>query len=76
MKHTMPKIGGMHRARCVNSIQRHVSAIEGIGRVEVSLASEKAVVDYDPAKVSLPDIEKAVQDVGYRVVYETVSLKV
>lgn len=76
MEHTTLKIGGMHCAGCVNSIQRHVSAIEGVSRVEVNLANEKAVVDYDPAKVGLQDIEKAVQNVGYRVVYETVSLKV
>ena len=76
MKHIMLEIGGMHCAGCVNSIQKRVSTIEGTTRVEVNLAREKAVIDYDPAKVSLPDIEKAVEDVGYRVVYETVSLKV
>src|SRR6476660_9678328 len=76
MEHTTLKIGGMHCAGCVNSIQRHVSAIEGVFRMEVNLANEKAIIDNDPTKVGLPDIEKAVQDVGYRVVYETVSLKV
>ncbi|MEO9295405.1 MAG: heavy metal translocating P-type ATPase [Nitrososphaera sp.] len=76
MKHATLKIGGMHCAGCVNSIQRHVSSIEGISKVEVNLASERAAVDYDPAKVGLPEIEKAVQEAGYRVIYETVSLRV
>lgn len=75
-KRTVLKIGGMHCAGCVNSIQRHVSTIEGVSKVEVNLASEKAVVEYDPARVALPEIEKAVHDVGYKVVYETVMLKV
>lgn len=66
----------MHCAGCVNSIQRHVSTVEGVSKVEVNLASEKAVVEFDPAKVGLPDIEKAIEEVGYRVVYEKVSLKV
>lgn len=76
MEHTTLKIGGMHCAGYVNSIERHVSAIDGVSRIEVNLANEKWVIDYDPVKVGLLDIEKAVQDVGYRVVYETVLLKV
>jgi Cu+-exporting ATPase len=75
-KKTLLKIGGMHCAGCVSSIQRRVSAVDGVSRVEVNLASEKASVEFDPAKIGLPDIEKAVEEIGYRVVYEKVSLKV
>ena len=75
-KRTMLKIGGMHCAGCVSSIQRHVSTVEGVSKVEVNLASEKAVVEYDPARVGISQIEKAVRDVGYKVVYENISLKV
>jgi Cu+-exporting ATPase len=75
-KRTLLKIGGMHCAGCVNSIQRGVSTVEGVSKVEVNLASEKAVVEYDPSKVGLDEIEKAVRDVGYKVVYENISLKV
>ncbi|HEX6560719.1 MAG TPA: heavy metal-associated domain-containing protein, partial [Nitrososphaera sp.] len=75
-KKTLLKIGGMHCAGCVSSIQRRVSAVDGVSRVEVNLASEKAAVEFDPAKIGLPDIEKAVEEIGYRVVYEKVSLKV
>ena len=75
-KRTILKIGGMHCAGCVNSIQKHVSTIEGVSKVEVNLASEKATVEYDPARVGLSDIENAVNEVGYKVVYEGVSLRV
>ncbi|AIF84261.1 copper/silver-translocating P-type ATPase [Candidatus Nitrososphaera evergladensis SR1] len=75
-KKALLKIGGMHCAGCVNSIQRHVSTVDGVSKVEVNLASEKAAVEFDPAKVGLPDIEKAIEEVGYKVVYEKVSLKV
>jgi Cu+-exporting ATPase len=70
------KIGGMHCAGCVSSIQRSVKAVEGISKVEVNLASEKAVVEYDPAKAGLNDIERAVEQAGYKVVYENVLLRV
>jgi Cu+-exporting ATPase len=73
-KKTLVKIGGMHCAGCVNSIQRRVSTLQGVSKVEVNLANEKAVLEYDPAKVRMDDIEKAVQEIGYRVVYEKVAL--
>lgn len=75
-KKTLLKIGGMHCAGCVNTIQKSVSTIDGVSKVEVNLASEKAAVEFDPAKVGLQDIEKAVEGAGYKVVYEKVSLKV
>ena len=60
----------------VSTRSRDTFPIGGVSRIEVNLANEKTVIDYDPTKVSLLDIEKAVQDAGYRVVYEKVSLKV
>lgn len=75
-KKTLLRIGGMHCAGCVNSIQRHVSAVGGVSKIEVNLASEKAAIEFDPARVSLQDIEKAIEAIGYRVAYEKVSLKV
>ena len=44
--------------------------------MQVNLANERAVLEYDPAQVDLDAIEKAIQDVGYRVVYEKVALAV
>lgn len=70
------KIGGMHCAGCVNSIQRYVSSIRGVSKVEVNLANERAVVEYNPAQVKLDDIERAIEEVGYKVVYEKIILKV
>jgi len=66
----------MHCAGCVNSIQRRVSTIEGISKVEVNLANEKAVLEFDPSKVRMDAIERAIEEIGYRVVYERVNLGV
>jgi Cu+-exporting ATPase len=70
------KIGGMHCAGCVNSIQRYVSSIQGVSKVEVNLANERAVVEYNPTQVKLDDVERAIEEVGYKVVYEKIILKV
>lgn len=74
-KRTVLKIGGMHCAGCVSSIQRSVSEVPGVNKVEVNLATEKATLEFDQAKVKLDSIEKAIEEIGYRVVYEKVILK-
>ncbi|MGI0035659.1 MAG: copper ion binding protein, partial [Nitrososphaera sp.] len=75
-KRTVIKIGGMHCAGCVTAIQGYVSELSGINKVEVNLANEKAVLEYDPARVKLDAIEKAIEEIGYKVVYEKVVLKI
>lgn len=74
-KRTALKIGGMHCAGCVNSIQNYVTEIKGVAKCEVNLASEKAILEYDPASVNLAKIEKAIEEAGYKVVYEKLKIK-
>lgn len=76
LKQTALKIGGMHCAGCVNSIQGMVSKLEGVTKVEVNLATQKASLEFDPLTVDLSKIENAVNQAGYSVVYEKVTLKV
>ena len=66
----------MHCAGCVSAIQGYVSELSGIANVEVNLANEKVVLEYDPSKVKLDAVEKAIEEIGYKVVYEKVVLKV
>jgi P-type Cu+ transporter len=75
-KRTVVKIGGMHCAGCVNAIQGYVKDIPGVSKVEVNLANEKAVLEYDQSKVKIDAIEKAIEEIGYKVVYEKVALTV
>lgn len=73
---TVIKIGGMHCAGCVTSIQNYVSDLRGVKKCEVNLAAEKALLEFDSSLVDLRTIEKAIEEVGYRVVYEKLTLKV
>ena len=75
-KRTLVKIGGMHCAGCVNSIQRRVLNLQGVSKIEVNLANERATLEYDPTQVKMRAIEKAIEEIGYRVVYEKVALVV
>jgi len=75
-KRTVIKIGGMHCAGCVTSIQKYVSDLQGVKKCEVNLAGEKAVLEFDPSLIDIGTIEKAIEEVGYRVVYEKLMVKV
>ncbi len=75
-RQTVLKIGGMHCAGCVNSIQKYVTKIGGVTKCEVNLASQKAELEFDPFAVSLQTIEKAITSAGYHVVYEKLAVKI
>ncbi len=75
-KRTALKISGMHCAVCVNSIQNHVTDLKGVTKCEVNLAAEKASLEFDPTATNLATIEKAVEEIGYKVVYEKLTVKI
>ncbi|GIX06477.1 MAG: copper-exporting P-type ATPase A [Candidatus Poribacteria bacterium] len=65
---TLP-IVGMHCANCASTIQRVLTRkVDGVLSAEVSFASERAVVVYDPKRTSHEEIVSAIRRVGYGVV--------
>ncbi len=70
------QIAGMTCAACVAHNEEALSALPGVTKAVVNLATGKASVEYDPMKVSLNDMRKAVADVGYEVVLDKVQLKI
>ncbi len=61
------KISGMTCASCAATIEKALNKLEGVKSAHVNLATEKATVEYFPELVSILDMRKAVQDVGYGV---------
>ncbi|GIK37023.1 MAG: copper-translocating P-type ATPase [Chloroflexota bacterium] len=61
------KVGGMHCSLCTESIRKAVGRLDGVQSVQVSIAHEEALVEYDPARVSAATIEAALEDLGYSV---------
>ena len=70
------KISGMHCATCAVNIEESLSQIKDVSKVQVNFGTDTAHVEFDPAKVSLTDLEKAVKTVGYDVVNREVTLKI
>ncbi|MBO5581252.1 MAG: copper-translocating P-type ATPase [Bacteroidales bacterium] len=58
-------VQGMGCAACVARVENTLKACKGVSGVNVSLASNSAQVDYDPAVVTPGEMKKAVQDAGY-----------
>lgn len=70
------KVTGMHCASCALNVERALTAREGVHDARVNLATETASVDYDPAKTTIADLERAVTDAGYGVLKSTATVRI
>jgi len=70
------KVTGMVCAVCTSAIEKSLRTLDGVSVAKVNLATEIASVEYDPGKLKLSDLEKAVKDAGYDVIDEKVVLKI
>lgn len=61
---TIP-VGGMTCASCSAAVERAINKLPGIQVSSVNLATERAVVKYDPAAVRLSEIKGAIKKAGY-----------
>jgi Cu+-exporting ATPase len=75
-KKSSVRIEGMHCATCGLTIEKSLRALSGVERADVSLASNSAVVEYDPQKVDFRAIAKAVGEAGYKVSTERTVIEV
>ena len=64
-KHVTIPIEGMTCASCVARIEKVVGRLDGVKAVAVNLATERADVTYEPARVRLSSIKKTITDAGY-----------
>jgi Cd2+/Zn2+-exporting ATPase/Cu+-exporting ATPase len=60
-------IVGMDCAECTQHVRAAIAALPGVTTVDVFLATEKAVIQIDPARVTLPALQHAVAGTGYSV---------
>lgn len=62
------KITGMTCAACAARIEKVVGKMEGVEEISVNLATEKALVSFDPEKTALPAIKERIEKAGYGAV--------
>ena len=61
------KIGGMACSFCVASITKALGRMDGVCDVNVNLAHEETLIQYEPAKVSPARLKETLLDLGYTV---------
>ena len=59
-------IGGMHCAMCVNTLTEALSGVDGVLSVSINLATEKALIEYEPEKVDIQKIRAVIEETGYQ----------
>ncbi len=59
------RVEGMTCATCVNNVEKALKKLEGTEDVSVNLATHKATLKYNPEKLRISEMKKAVQGVGY-----------
>jgi Cu+-exporting ATPase len=63
---TLP-ITGMTCANCVATVERNLKKLDGVQSAVVNLSSERATVEFEPAKLRLSDMIARVNRAGYGV---------
>ena len=58
-------VQGMMCEACVGHVTRALAGLDGVQATAVDLAKAQATVTYDPAKVSVRQMQNAVEDEGY-----------
>jgi heavy metal translocating P-type ATPase len=59
------ELGGMHCSACATRIQKSLGRLPAVASASVNLATTRAFVSYDPARLSPEELCRAVSDVGY-----------
>ncbi len=71
MEKTILKISGMYCASCVASIENTLKKEKGVFEINVNFASEKAAIKFDSEKISITEIQKIIEKLGYKSREET-----
>jgi P-type Cu+ transporter len=61
---TVP-VEGMTCASCVLRVEKALKKVEGVSAATVNLATEQTTITFDPLRVTLERLNKAVSDAGY-----------
>ena len=69
MKKTIPVVG-MACLACSANVEKKLNSLEGVHAASVSLLSRSALVDFDPAVISLDDMKREINNIGYDLVTE------
>ena len=62
---TTLRVEGMTCGACTSSVEKAFKGVDGAGSVSVSLATERAVVQHNPSKLSPEAVKQVIEDRGF-----------
>jgi P-type Cu+ transporter len=69
-------VRGMTCASCVAQIEKGLSKVPGIHEASVNLATERAMLTYEPDRVGVEEIVETIRDLGYEVPLQQLTLAI
>lgn len=67
MEHITLKISGMTCMGCVRTLTKVLSALPGVGTVEIDLTSGDAHIGFDPALAKPADFSASIEGAGFEL---------
>ncbi|MBP2073139.1 copper chaperone CopZ [Thermoanaerobacterium butyriciformans] len=58
-------VRGMSCNHCKMTVEKALNALDGVSKATVDLGKANVTVTYDPKKVTIDDMKKAIIDAGY-----------
>lgn len=74
IKEVIISIGGMSCAGCAKGLEKEIIKIDGVEKIEVNFATEKAKIIYNN-KIRLSSIKNKIQDMGFKILEENIEEK-
>ncbi|HKO16649.1 MAG TPA: metal-binding (seleno)protein [Gemmatimonadaceae bacterium] len=65
------RVEGMTCGGCVIGVRKVLTRLDGVAKAEVSYEQQRAVVTYDPAKVTVEQMIAAIKTLGYKATVVT-----
>ncbi|RXK49150.1 heavy metal translocating P-type ATPase [Halorientalis pallida] len=75
-RRTRLELTGMSCANCAGTIDEALAGLDGVAESDVNFATDEGTVTYDPEATSLAEIYAAVEDAGYGVVRESLTIPI
>ena len=70
IKKVILPVTGMSCAACAVSVESTLKHTAGVAGAGVNYANQSAWIDYNPKTTTLPDLDKALQGIGYGLIIE------
>jgi len=61
------KVSGMTCASCAISVESYLAPLEGVIQASVNYPNQSVALDYDKNKISIEQIQKIIQEIGYDI---------